>query len=182
MPWLGAIDLGFLFIIFFVAVMLATFSSGVIDGIDGLAAGVFAAAFSAYSGIAFFQNQIDLAAFCAVIVGGLLAFLWFNIPPARFFMGETGILGLTTTLTVVAFLTDAVITLPIIAFPLALTAASDILQGLSRKFRGKKLFLVAPLHHHFEAKGLPSHTVTMRFWVVSVVFAVIGMVVTLMGK
>ena len=97
-------------------------------------------------------------------------------------MGETGMLGLTTTLTVVAFLTDAVVTLPLIAFPLALTTASDILQGLSRKLRGKKLFLVAPLHHHFEAKGWPSYKVTMRFWVVSVVFAVIGMVVTLMGK
>lgn len=181
-PWFGAIDMGIGFIILFVAVMLATFSSGVIDGIDGLAAGVMAAIFSAYSGIAFFQNQIDLATFCAVIVGGLLAFLWFNIPPARFFMGETGMLGLTTTLTVVAFLTDAVITLPLIAFPLALTTASDILQGFSRRFRGKKLFLVAPLHHHFEALGWPSYKVTMRFWVVSVVFAVIGMVVTLMGK
>jgi phospho-N-acetylmuramoyl-pentapeptide-transferase len=181
-PWLGAVDLGFGFIVFFVAVMLATFASGVIDGIDGLAAGVLAAAFSAYSGIAFFQNQIDLAAFCAVIVGALLAFLWFNIPPARFFMGETGMLGLTTTLTVVAFLTDAVITLPLIAFPLALTTASDILQGIWRRFLGRKLFLVAPIHHHFEAKGLLSHTVTMRFWVVSVVSAVIGMVVTLMGK
>lgn len=181
-PWLGAVNVGAGFIVLFVVVMLATFSSGVIDGIDGLAGGVMAAIFSAYSGIAFFQNQIDLATFCAVIVGGLLAFLWFNIPPARFFMGETGMLGLTTTLTVVAFLTDAVSTLPLIAFPLALTTASDILQGFSRRFRGKKLFLVAPIHHHFEALGWPSYKVTMRFWVVSVVFAVIGMVVTLMGK
>lgn len=181
-PWFGAVDLGFGFIILFIAVMLATFSSGVIDGIDGLAAGVMAAIFSAYSGIAFFQNQIDLATFCAVIVGGLLAFLWFNIPPARFFMGETGMLGLTTTLTVVAFLTNGVSTLPIIAFPLVLTTASNILQGIWRRFFGKKLFLVAPIHHHFEALGWPSYKVTMRFWVVSVVCAVIGMVVTLMGK
>ena len=182
-PFLGQLELGWFFIPFFMLVMLALFSGGVIDGLDGLSGGVMAAIFSSYAGIAFFQNQIDTAAFCAVIVGGILAFLWFNVPPARFYMSETGMLGLTTTLAVVAFLTGQVIVLPIIAFPLFITTASNIIQVLSKKFRnGKKVFLVAPLHHHFEAKGWPPYKVTMRFWIVSVVFAVIGMVIALLGK
>ncbi|MEK9166602.1 MAG: phospho-N-acetylmuramoyl-pentapeptide-transferase, partial [Patescibacteria group bacterium] len=154
----------------------------VIDGLDGLAGGVMASIFAAYSGIAFFQNQIDLAAFSAVVAGAIAAFLWFNIPPARFYMGETGIMGLTTSLTVIAFLTDAVAVLPIIALPLVLDAGSVVLQLLSKRFFGKKIFLVAPLHHHFEAKGWPAYKVTMRAWVLSVVAAIVGMVVTLLGK
>lgn len=181
-PFLGEINLGLLFIPLFVIAMLAMFSGGVIDGIDGLSGGIFAAMFSAYAGIAFFQNQIDLAAFCAVITGGLLAFLWFNIPPARFYMGETGILGLTTTLTVVAFLTKSVIVLPIIAFPLLAASGSVIIQLISKKYFGRKVFRVAPIHHHFEALGWPSYKVTMRFWVISVVLALIGMVIALIGK
>lgn len=181
-PFWGVYDLGIFFIPLFIVVMLALFSGGVIDGIDGLSGGVMAAIFSAYAGIAFFQNQIDLAAFCAVIVGGILAFLWFNIPPARFYMSETGILGLTTSLTVVAFLTRQVIVLPIIALPLFVSSGSVIIQVLSKKFRnGKKVFLVAPLHHHFEALGWPSYKVTMRFWVLSIIFAMMGMVVALVG-
>lgn len=181
-PFIGSFDLGYLFIPFFMLVMLAIFSGGVIDGIDGLSGGIMAAIFSAYSIIAFFQGQIDLAAFCATIVGGLLAFLWFNIPPARFYMSETGMLGLTTSLTVVAFLTDGVAVLPIIAFPLFVASLSVIIQVLSKKLRnGKKVFLVAPLHHHFEALGWPAYKVTMRFWIISVVFALIGVVITLLG-
>ncbi len=181
-PFIGSFDLGYLFIPFFMLVMLAIFSGGVIDGIDGLSGGIMAAIFSAYSIIAFFQGQIDLAAFCATIVGGLLAFLWFNIPPARFYMSETGMLGLTTSLTVVAFLTDGVAVLPIIAFPLFVASLSVIIQVLSKKLRnGKKVFLVAPLHHHFEALGWPAYKVTMRFWIISVVCALIGVVITLLG-
>lgn len=181
-PFLGEINLGLLFIPIFVLAMLAMFSGGVIDGIDGLSGGIFAAIFSAYAGIAFFQNQIDLAAFCGVLVGGILAFLWFNIPPARFYMGETGILGLTTTLTVVAFLTKSAIPLLIIAFPLLAASGSVIIQLISKKFFHKKVFLVAPIHHHFEALGWPSYKVTMRFWVISIVLALIGMVIALIGK
>lgn len=181
-PFLGELSLGLLFIPIFILTMLAMFSGGVIDGIDGLSGGIFAIMFSAYAGIAFFQNQIDLAAFCAVLVGGILAFLWFNIPPARFYMGETGILGLTTTLTVVAFLTKSAIALIIIAFPLVATSASVIIQLLSKKYLGRKVFRVAPLHHHFEALGWPSYKVTMRFWVISIVLAIIGMVIILVGK
>lgn len=180
-PFVGEWYLGLFFVPFFMLVMLSLFASGVIDGIDGLSGGVMAAIFSAYAGIAFFQNQIDLAAFCAVIVGGILAFLWFNIPPARFYMSETGILGLTVTLTVVAFLTGQVFVLPIIAFPLFITVLGNVIQVFSKKMRGKKIFLVAPIHHHFEALGWPSYKVVMRYWVISVIFAIIGMVIALIG-
>jgi len=182
-PFYGEISLGFFFIPFFMIMMLALFSGGVIDGIDGLSGGIFATIFSAYAGIAFFQNQIDLAVFCAVVAGGILAFLWFNIPPARFYMTETGILGLTTALTVVAFLTKAVVVLPIIAFPLFVASGSVIIQVASKKLRnGKKVFLVAPIHHHFEALGWPSYKVTMRFWIIGIICAIIGMIIALVGK
>lgn len=181
-PGFGDIDIGLWFIPLFITVMLSTFSTSVTDGLDGLAGGVFASIFAAYGGIAFFQNQIDLAAFSAVLLGSLLAFLWFNIPPARFYMGETGILGLTTTLTVVAFLTNSVIVLPIIAIVPLFESLSVILQLLSKRFRGEKIFLIAPIHHHFEAVGWPHYKVTMRFWVISFIFAMIGMVIALIGR
>lgn len=123
-----------------------------------------------------------------MVVGGILAFLWFNIPPARFYMSETGTMGLTLTLAVVAFMTDSlgrgygVLALPIIGIPLVLASASVIIQILSKKFRkGKKVFLVAPIHHHFEAKGWPSYKVTMRFWIISVVFAILGVTLAIIG-
>ncbi len=181
-PFYGNLDLGILFIPFFMIVTLAIFSGGVIDGIDGLAGGVMASIFAAYAGIAFSQNQIDLAAFCAAIIGGILAFLWFNIPPARFYMSETGMLGLTVTLSVVAFLSRAVMVLPIIALPLVASSASVIIQYASKKLRGgKKVFLVAPIHHHFEALGWPSSKVTMRYWILGIVFAVMGMIIAIVG-
>lgn len=180
-PMMGDFSIGVWYVPFFVIVMLATFSGGVVDGLDGLAGGVFATIFGAFSAIALFQNQIDLAAFAAVIAGTTLAFLWFNIPPARFFMGETGIIGLVSALVAIAFLTDSVLILPIIAFILVIESLSVILQLLSKKFRHKKLFLVAPIHHHFEAKGWPHYKVTMRFWVVSAVMAIIGVTARLLG-
>ncbi len=177
-----------MFIPFFALVMLFMYSGGVIDGIDGLAGGVFSVFFSSYAGIAFAQSQIDLAAFCAVVVGGILAFLWFNIPPARFYMSETGTMALTMTLTVVAFMTDTLggghglLVLPIVAIPLVITTLSDVIQLTSKRFRnGKKVFLVAPVHHHFEALGWPSYKVTMRYWILSIVFGVIGLCFALLG-
>lgn len=181
-PFGGEIYLGFLMIPFFILVALATFSGGVIDGIDGLSGGVFASMFSAYAVIAYSNNQIDLAAFSGVLAGTILAFLWFNIPPARFYMGETGMMALTIVLATLAFLTDTVLILPIIALPLVLTSASVIIQLLSKKLRnGKKVFLLAPIHHHFEALGWPSYKVTMRFWVLSIIFAIIGMILAVVS-
>jgi len=181
-PFNGDISLGLLFIPFFSLVMVAVFSGGVIDGLDGLSGGVFASIFFSYAIIAFFQNQIDLAAFSAVVAGATLAFLWFNIPPARFYMTETGMIALTMCLTVVAFLTEQVAVLPIIAFPLFLSSGSVIIQVLSKKLRkGKKVFLVAPIHHHFEALGWPSYKVTMRFWIVTIICSIFGVVTALVG-
>lgn len=181
-PFNGDLNLGMYFVPFFMLVVLGIFTGSVIDGIDGLAAGVMASSYSAYMMIAFFNNQIDLAAFCAVIVGGILAFLWFNIPPARFYLGETGMLGLTVTLAVVAFLTHEVLLLPIIAFPLFITSASSSIQMFSKKYFGKKVFKVAPIHHHFEALGWPSYKVTMRFWVISVITAILGTIISILGR
>mgnify|MGYP004001215543 FL=1 len=187
-PFIEDINIGLWFIPFFVFVTLAVYAGGVIDGLDGLSGGVFAAMFTAYAGIAFYQQQINLAAFCALIVGGILAFLWFNIPPARFYMSETGMMGLTITLTVVAFMTDSlggghgVAVLPIIALPLVVTVLSVVIQLASKKFRGgKKVFQVAPLHHNFEAVGWPAYKETMRYWIISVVVAIIGVSIALIG-
>ena len=181
-PFYGVINLGWFFIPFFIFYVIGMYSGGIIDGVDGLSGGVFSAIYAAMAIIAFTQGQVDLATFCAVVVGGLLAFLWFNIPPARFFNSETGTMGLTTALVVVAFLERAEITTLIIALPLIVTAGSSTLQILSKKLRGgKKIFLVAPLHNHFQAKGWPPYKVTMRYWVVSMMLAVVGVIVQLSG-
>ncbi len=170
-PW-GEIFIGWLVIPFFVALSLLLYSGGVIDGIDGLAGGVLAVAYSAYGIIAFYQQQINLASFCFAVAGGILAFLWFNIPPARFYMSETGSMALTITLAVIAFMTDSLG-----------GGYAVIIQMLSKKFRnGKKIFLVAPLHHHFEAKGWPPYKVTMRYWIIAIVFAIIGVIIALLKR
>jgi phospho-N-acetylmuramoyl-pentapeptide-transferase len=181
-PWFGFVNLGLLFIPFFILIMLGVWSSSIIDGLDGLSGGVLASIFMAYTLIAFFHNQINLAVFCAVLTGAILAFLWFNIPPARFYMGETGMIGLTVTLAVIAFLTNTVLLLPIIAFPLFITSLSGIIQMASRRFRnGKKVFLFAPLHHHFEALGWPKYKVTMRYWIISIITAVLGVIISIIS-
>ncbi len=179
-PFGGTLHLGILFIPFFIVIMLAVFSGSVIDGIDGLAGGVMGAIFIGYAAIAFGKDMFDLAAFSAMVGGGTLAFLWFNIPPARFYLGETGILGLTVTLATIAFLTDTVFLLPIIALPLAATTFSDIVQIASRNLFGKRVFRLAPLHHHFEAIGWPKYKVTMRYWIVGLVAPIVGVSVALL--
>ncbi|MEK7101654.1 MAG: hypothetical protein AAB882_00680 [Patescibacteria group bacterium] len=185
-PGDGTLALGALIVPLFVVITLGLYAGGVIDGIDGLAGGVFSTAFMAYAGIAYFQNQINLAAFSATLTGAILAFLWFNIPPARFWMTETGTMGLTMTLAVIAFMTDTpgngygIAALPIIAFPLVVTVLSNIIQVSSKKWRGKKVFRIAPLHHHFEAIGWPSYKVTMRYWIISIICAIVGMTVALL--
>ena len=184
-PGDGTLTFGALIIPLFMLVSLAMYAGGVIDGIDGLSGGVFSAAFMAYAGIAYFQNQINLAAFSATVTGAILAFLWFNIPPARFWMTETGTMGLTLTLAVVAFMTDTpgdgygIAALPVIAFPLVVTVLSNIVQVVSKRFFGRKVFRIAPLHHHFEAIGWPPYKVTMRYWTIAVVCAILGMTIAL---
>lgn len=179
------IDLGWLFIPFFVIVALAIYASSVIDGIDGLSGGTFMFIFTAYAGIALYQQQVDLAAFCATIVGGILAFLWFNVPPARFYMTETGIMALTMSLTIVAFMTDTlgggdgVTLLPIIGILLVITVLSDVIQVFSKRFLKRKVFLIAPIHHHFEARGWPAAKVTMRYWILGFIAAIVGILLAI---
>ncbi|MBI2624959.1 MAG: hypothetical protein HYW70_01315 [Candidatus Nealsonbacteria bacterium] len=180
-PGNGDIYIGSLYIPFFVLVTMATYSGGVIDGLDGLAGGAFAFIFGAFSAIALFLGQVDIAAFSAIIFGTLLAFLWFNIPPAKFYMGETGIMGLTSALTVIAFLTDSVVVLPIIGILLVAESWSVITQLLSKKIRKKKILMAAPLHLHLEAKGWPHYQITMRFWIIGIIAAVIGVSIRLLG-
>jgi phospho-N-acetylmuramoyl-pentapeptide-transferase len=179
------------------AVLIFFYAVGIIDGIVGLSGGFFGIVFAGYSLVAFFQGQIDLSAFCATMVGGILAFLWFNIPPARFYMTETGSMALTLTLAVVIFMTDVlsvknsdteifvggygVLSFLLIGAPLVMTVLSNIIQQLSKKIRGKKVFLIAPLHHHFEAIGWPACKVVMRYWVLSIVFCFVGVVFALIG-
>lgn len=171
---------------FFMLFSFALYASGVIDGIDGLSGGVFAAIFTAYGAIAFMGEQYDLAAFCAMLAGAILAFLWFNIPPARFWMTETGSMALTLTIAVVVFMTDdlgdghGVFLFLLIGLPLIATVTSNVIQMTYRKITGKKFFRIAPLHHHFEAIGWPSYKVTMRYWLISTVCALLGVVIAIL--
>ncbi len=180
-PGVGDLEIGFWYLPLFILVTLACWSGGVVDGLDGLAGGTFAIIFAAFSIIAFSHMQYNLAAFCTVVTGTILSFLWFNIPPARFYMGETGIIGLTSTLAVVSFLTDSVLVLPIIGGILVLESGSVILQLLSKKLFNKKILISAPIHHHLEAKGWPAEKITMRFWIIGMVLAVIGIAIRLLG-
>lgn len=181
-PFAEPLEVGILLIPLFVLLTNALYASGVIDGIDGLSGGVFAIIFSAYSGVAILYSQYDLAAFCAMVTGAILAFLWFNIPPARFWMTETGSMALTLTLAVVVLMTDQLVggygisLLPIIGFLLVITVVSNVIQITYRKATGKKFFRIAPLHHHFEAIGWPSYKVTMRYWIIGMICAVLGVI------
>jgi len=182
-PFLGNYAIGLWYIPIFIFIIVATaFSVNEIDGLDGLAGGTLLAAFSAYGAIAFSQGKYDLAAFCGVLIGALLAFLWFNINPARFFMGDTGAMSLGVTLGIVAMLTNSILLLPIIGFLFMVESLSVIIQVLSKKLRGKKVFLSAPIHHHLEAIGWPEPKIVMRFWIIAGVTAVVGLIISLMDK
>lgn len=146
------------------------------DGLDGLAGGLTVIAFTALGLIAYFQGLVILTTFCSLIVGTTLAFLWFNIPPALFYMGDTGALALGSTLGVIAMLTDSILVLPFVAFIFMIEGISSALQLLWKRWFGKKLFLIAPLHHHFEALGWAEEKVVMRFWIVGAFMAVLGVI------
>ncbi len=182
-PGIGDFDIGWLYVPLFVLVIVATTNAvHITDGLDGLAGGLLAIAFVAFGALSYVNGLFALAAFCATITGALLAFLWFNVYPARFFMGDTGALALGATLGVVAALNDALLVLPIIGFVFVVETGSVILQLGYRRLTGKKLFRSAPLHHHLEAIGWPETKVTMRFWIVGAVFAVLGLVIGVVGR
>lgn len=180
-PMYGELYIGpVLYAALVIITMLAIFSGGIIDGVDGLSGGVMTAIFSSYGIIAIIHGQYDLAKLCFVIVSATLAFLWFNIPPARFYNSETGMMALSLCLAVVVFLVDGLAVLPVVGFLLAITVASVLIQLFSKKFLGRKVFLVAPIHHHFEAKGWPNYKVTMRYWIIAFMCAMAGIILTLL--
>jgi phospho-N-acetylmuramoyl-pentapeptide-transferase len=176
--------LGWLIVPLFVLVVVSTANAvNITDGLDGLAGGLAAIAFAMYAIIAFLQARYGVAGFCLAIVGALLSYTWFNIYPARFFMGDVGSFALGTALGVVAMITDTVLILPIIGFLFVVEAGSSMMQILSKKIRrGRKIFRIAPIHHHFEAIGWEETKVTMRFWVVGQVMSVIGLVIFILSR
>lgn len=182
-PFMGNVDIGIWYIPIFIFIIVATaFSVNEIDGLDGLSGGTLLASFGAFGAIAFAQGRYDLAAFCGVIIGALLAFLWFNINPARFFMGDTGAMSLGVTLGIVAMLTNSALFLPIIGLPFVIVSLSVIVQIIGKKIFKRKVFLSAPLHHHLEAKGWPEPKIVMRFWIISAVSAVVGVILFLVDR
>jgi len=182
-PFLGEFSIGWFYIPIFIFIIVATsFSVNETDGLDGLAGGVLTVAFLSYVVIALLLGKAELAVFCAVIVGALAAFLWFNVFPARFFMGDTGAMSLGVTLGVIAMLTNTVLLLPFFGFILMIESLSVIAQSISKKFRGKKIWQSTPIHHHFEAIGWPETKVTMRFWIISAIMSLIGLVLFILDR
>ncbi|OGN20443.1 MAG: phospho-N-acetylmuramoyl-pentapeptide-transferase [Candidatus Yanofskybacteria bacterium RIFCSPLOWO2_02_FULL_45_10] len=182
-PFLGDWVVSWWYIPIFIFVTVATaFSANETDGLDGLSGGVFMTAFAAFGAIAFVQGRMDLAVFIAAILGALIAFLWFNIYPAKFFMGDTGVMALGFVLGAIAMLTNTVLLLPIICIIMVLESLSVIVQLTSKKLRGKKIFHSTPIHHHFEALGWPETQITMRFWIISAIGALLGLVVFLVDS
>ncbi len=180
----GQLHLGWLIVPLFVLVVVATANAvNISDGLDGLAGGLAATAFGVYALIALLEHRYGVTGFCLTIVGTLLSYTWFNVFPARFFMGDVGSFALGTALGVVAMLTDTVLLLPVIGIVFVAEAGSVILQVASKKLRhGKKIFRVSPVHHHFEAIGWPETKVTMRFWIIGQVAGLLGLALFLVGR
>ncbi|NCF75131.1 MAG: phospho-N-acetylmuramoyl-pentapeptide-transferase [Xanthomonadaceae bacterium] len=182
-PFLGSFDIGIWYIPIFIFVIVATSHSvNLTDGLDGLAGGILLSSFASYGAIAFVQGRFELATFCGAIIGSLLAFLWFNISPAKFFMGDTGAMSLGITLGIVAMLTNYALLLPIIGLIFVIETCSVLLQWGYKKIMKKKLFISSPIHHHLEAIGWAEATIVMRFWVISGVSSVIGLILFFLDK
>ncbi len=181
-PGVGDFDIGLWYAPLFVFILVGTSNSvNLTDGLDGLAGGLLTIAYGAFAVIAYFYGLPILSVFCAVIVGALVAFLWFNVPPAKIYMGDTGSLALGATLGVIAMLTNAVIILAIVGFIFILETVSVMLQLFWKKHFKRKLFLIAPIHHHFEAKGWSETQIVMRFWILGAGFGLVGLIIGLLG-
>lgn len=180
-PFLGDVFIGTIgyFILVVFVIIASSFSVNEADGLDGLASGVVATTLISLGVIAFVQDKFDLAVFIAVITGGLLAFLWFNVPPARFFMGDTGSMSLGVTIGIVALITNTAFVLPVIAFILVMESSSVLLQLVSKKAFKRKLFRSTPIHHHFQALGWTEPNIVMRFWIVSAICGGMGLILAL---
>lgn len=181
-PFLSEVTLGWWLIPLFILVVVSTSNAvNISDGLDGLAGGLLTSAFGAFGVIAALQGNFGIAAFCFTIVGALLSYVWFNIPPARFFMGDVGSFAFGTALGVVAMLTNTLFLLPLIALVFVIEAGSSVIQILSKKIFHRKVFISAPIHHHLQAVGWEKTRVTMRFWVIGQVCAAIGILLALTG-
>ena len=181
-PFVGEVAIGWLIVPLFTFAVVATGNAvNISDGLDGLAGGLLAISFSTFGVIALLQGNSMMAGFCFTVVGALLSYLWFNIHPARFFMGDVGSFAFGVALGVVAMLTDTLLLLPVIGLVFVLEAGSSLIQILSKKFFKKKIFISAPVHHHLEAIGWPETKVTMRFWVIGCVVAFTGFVLAIAG-
>jgi len=167
--------------LFVLAVVSTSNAVNISDGLDGLAGGLLAIAYGVFGVIALLQGNFGIAAFCFTVVGALMSYIWFNIFPARFFMGDVGSFALGTSLGIVAMLTDSMLLLPIIGFVFVIEAGSSLIQILSKKFWHRKIFISAPIHHHLEAQGWPEVKVTMRFWVIGWVMGLVGLLIALGG-
>ncbi len=175
-PFIGAVEVGVvgMIMIFAFAVVATSNAVNISDGLDGLAGGLAMMAYGAYGVIALFQGQWMLTAFCLTVVGWLLSYIWFNVPPARFMMGDTGSFAIGAGLGVVAMMTNSFFLLPVIGILFVVEAGSSLLQMFWKKVFKKKLFISAPIHHHLEATGWNEAKIVMRFWVIAGVFAIIG--------
>lgn len=176
-PFLGWVDIGWFYIPLFVFVLVATANSvNFTDGLDGLAGWLLLFSYTIYGFISYSKWLFILTAFCLIIVGALIAFLWFNIRPAQVFMGDVWSLSLGATLAVIAFMTDTLLVLVIASGIFIFEALSVIIQLLSKKFRnGKKVFRIAPFHHHLEAIGWKEETIVMRLWLIGMILAVVAL-------
>lgn len=181
-PFLGDVMIGWLLIPLFILVVVSTSNAvNISDGVDGLAGGLLVSAYGAFGIIAILQGNFGIAAFCATVIGALLAYVWFNIPPARFIMGDVGSFAFGTSLAVVAMLTDTLFLLPLIGLVFVAEAGSTLIQLLSKKFLHRRIFTAAPLHHHLEAGGWPKTKVTMRLWVIGQICATMSIILALIG-
>jgi phospho-N-acetylmuramoyl-pentapeptide-transferase len=181
-PFVGEVAIGWLIVPLFAFAVIATGNAvNISDGLDGLAGGLLGLSFATFGVIALLQGNSMLAGFCFTVVGALLSYLWFNIYPARFFMGDVGSFAFGAALGVVAMLTDSFLLLPVIGLLFVVEAGTSLIQIASKKLFGRKIFLSAPIHHHLEASGWPETKVTMRFWVIGCVMAFIGLMLALAG-
>ena len=181
-PFIGEVALGWFIVpLFAFAVVAAGNAVNISDGLDGLAGGLAVIAYGAFGTIAILQGTPLIAGFCFTVAGALLSYLWFNIHPARFFMGDVGSFALGTSLGVVAMLTDTLALLPVIGIIFVIEAGSSLIQIFSKKVFKRKVFISAPIHHHLEASGWPETKVTMRFWVIAAVAAFFGVMLAVAG-
>ncbi|MDD5431291.1 MAG: phospho-N-acetylmuramoyl-pentapeptide-transferase [Candidatus Pacebacteria bacterium] len=182
-PFLGNVYIGGWYVPIFMFVIVASaFSANETDGLDGLLGGTSLFSFGALTVVAFALGRYHLAAFSGALIGALLAFLWFNINPAKFFMGDTGSMSLGITMGVIAMLTNTALFLPFFAFIPLVESLSVIIQIISNKLFHKRVFKMAPVHHHFEKIGWPETEVTMRFWIISAAFSALGLILFFISK